>query len=52
MCININSFDLMYGITESEKYHLLSPTNSLLGILDQERDTVLRDHVKVILMYN
>lgn len=37
----------MYGVTESEKFHLLSPTDALHGMLDEERDSVLKDHVKV-----
>lgn len=45
--INIDSFDLMYGITESEKFHILPPVAVLHGMLDGQRDEVLRDHAKV-----
>ncbi|KAK0158567.1 hypothetical protein PV328_009550 [Microctonus aethiopoides] len=40
------SFDLMYGITESEKFHILPPVAVLHGMLDGQRDEVLRDHAK------
>lgn len=37
----------MYGITESEKFHILPPVALLHGMLDGQRDEVLRDHAKV-----
>lgn len=43
-------FDLMYGITESEKFHILPPVALLHGMLDGQRDEVLRDHAKVNLL--
>ncbi|XP_039312623.1 uncharacterized protein LOC105199594 isoform X1 [Solenopsis invicta] len=39
-------FDLMYGITESEKFHILPPVALLHGMLDGQRDEILRDHAK------
>ncbi|XP_076221882.1 uncharacterized protein LOC116429173 isoform X2 [Nomia melanderi] len=39
-------FDLMYGVTESEKFHILPPVALLHGMLDEQRDDVLRDHAK------
>ncbi|XP_043251395.1 uncharacterized protein LOC122396787 [Colletes gigas] len=39
-------FDLMYGVTESEKFHILPPVALLHGLLDGQRDEVLRDHAK------
>ncbi|XP_029166538.1 uncharacterized protein LOC114937283 [Nylanderia fulva] len=39
-------FDLMYGVTESEKFHILPPVALLHGMLDGQRDEILRDHVK------
>ncbi|EZA54823.1 Neuroligin-4, X-linked [Ooceraea biroi] len=39
-------FDLMYGVTESEKFHILPPVALLHGMLDGQRDEVLRDHAK------
>ncbi|XP_012269716.2 uncharacterized protein LOC105694000 isoform X2 [Athalia rosae] len=39
-------YDLMYGVTESEKFHELPPVALLHGLLDHERDKFLRDHVK------
>ncbi|XP_043284549.1 uncharacterized protein [Venturia canescens] len=44
---SLGSFDLMYGVTESEKYHLLSPIEALHGMLDQERDNVLKEHLQL-----
>ncbi|XP_025268579.1 uncharacterized protein LOC105254067 isoform X2 [Camponotus floridanus] len=40
------SFDLLYGVTESEKFHILPPVALLHGMLDGQRDEVLRDHAK------
>ncbi|XP_034947320.1 uncharacterized protein [Chelonus insularis] len=40
------SFDLMYGITESEKFHVLPPVAVLHGMLDGQRDEVLHEHAK------
>ncbi|XP_076237857.1 uncharacterized protein LOC143181361 [Calliopsis andreniformis] len=37
-------FDLMYGVTESEKVHILPPAALLHGMIDAERDAVLKDH--------
>ncbi|XP_044006502.1 uncharacterized protein LOC122851385 isoform X2 [Aphidius gifuensis] len=42
------SFDLMYGVTESEKFHVLPPVAVLHGMLDGQRDEVLRDHAKAM----
>ncbi|CAK9827817.1 Neuroligin-4, X-linked [Anthophora retusa] len=39
-------FDLMYGVTESEKFHVLPPVALLHGMLDGQRDEVLREHAK------
>ncbi|XP_043671917.1 uncharacterized protein LOC122630924 isoform X2 [Vespula pensylvanica] len=39
-------FDLMYGVTESEKFHILPPIALLHGLLDNQRDEILRDHAK------
>ncbi|XP_053996989.1 uncharacterized protein LOC128886306 isoform X1 [Hylaeus anthracinus] len=39
-------FDLMYGVTESEKFHILPPVALVHGLLDGQRDEVLRDHAK------
>ncbi|XP_066586115.1 uncharacterized protein [Prorops nasuta] len=39
-------FDLMYGVTESEKFHILPPVALLHGMLDGQRDEILRDHAK------
>ncbi|KAF3429039.1 hypothetical protein E2986_10993 [Frieseomelitta varia] len=39
-------FDLMYGVTESEKFHILSPIALLHGMVDVQRDEVLREHAK------
>ncbi|XP_015109365.1 uncharacterized protein LOC107036135 [Diachasma alloeum] len=39
-------FDLMYGVTESEKFHVLSPVAMLQGMSDSERDDVLREHAR------
>lgn len=40
-------FDLMYGVTESEKFHILPPVALLHGMPDSQKDEVLRDHAKV-----
>lgn len=40
-------FDLMYGVTESEKFHILPPVALLHGMLDGQRDEVLKDHAMV-----
>lgn len=37
----------MYGVTESEKFHVLSPVAMLQGMSDSERDDVLREHARV-----
>ncbi|XP_076682215.1 uncharacterized protein LOC143376163 isoform X2 [Andrena cerasifolii] len=37
-------FDLMYGVTESEKFHILPPVALLHGMLDGQRDEVLKDY--------
>lgn len=37
----------MYGVTESEKFHILPPVALLHGMLDGQRDETLRDHAKV-----
>lgn len=37
----------MYGVTESEKFHILPPIALLHGLLDNQRDEILRDHAKV-----
>ncbi|XP_076287681.1 uncharacterized protein LOC143212608 isoform X2 [Lasioglossum baleicum] len=42
----LGRFDLMYGVTESEKFHTLPPVELSHGMLDEERDQELRDHVK------
>ncbi|XP_072762898.1 uncharacterized protein [Anoplolepis gracilipes] len=39
-------FDLLYGVTESEKFHILPPVALLHGMLDGQRDEILRDHAK------
>ncbi|XP_067206670.1 uncharacterized protein [Linepithema humile] len=39
-------FDLMYGVTESEKFHILPPVALLHGMLDGQRDEILRDYAK------
>ncbi|XP_026666968.1 uncharacterized protein LOC108622014 isoform X2 [Ceratina calcarata] len=39
-------YDLMYGVTESEKFHALPPIALLHGMLDDQRDEVLREHAK------
>ncbi|XP_043789968.1 uncharacterized protein LOC122713500 isoform X1 [Apis laboriosa] len=39
-------FDLMYGVTESEKYHLLSPVDLMHGMSEGQRDAVLKEHAK------
>ncbi|XP_014475763.1 PREDICTED: uncharacterized protein LOC106745037 isoform X2 [Dinoponera quadriceps] len=39
-------FELMYGVTESEKFHILPPVALLHGMLDGQRDEILRDHAK------
>ncbi|KMQ89709.1 neuroligin- x-linked, partial [Lasius niger] len=39
-------FDLMYGVTESEKFHILPPVALLHGMLDGQRDDILREHAK------
>ncbi|XP_017886220.2 uncharacterized protein LOC108628656 [Ceratina calcarata] len=36
----------MYGVTESEKFHALPPIALLHGMLDDQRDEVLREHAK------
>lgn len=38
----------MYGVTESEKFHILSPIALLHGMVDVQRDEVLREYAKVI----
>ena len=43
----MDRFDLMYGVTESEKFHILSPIALLHGMVDVQRDEVLREHAKV-----
>lgn len=43
----VNRFDLMYGVTESEKYHLLSPVDLMHGMSEGQRDAVLKEHAKV-----
>ncbi|XP_044583512.1 uncharacterized protein LOC123264341 [Cotesia glomerata] len=40
------SFDLMYGVTESEKFHILPAVAVLEGMLDEQRDQAIRDHAK------
>jgi len=40
----------MYGVTESEKFHILPPVALLHGVLDGQRDEILRDHAKVNLL--
>ncbi|XP_076644805.1 uncharacterized protein LOC143354525 [Halictus rubicundus] len=42
----IGRFDLMYGVTESEKFHILPPDALLDGMQDGRRDAELRDHAK------
>lgn len=37
----------MYGVTESEKYHLLSPVDLMHGMSEGQRDAVLKEHAKV-----
>lgn len=37
----------MYGVTESEKFHILPAVAVLHGMLDEERDQAIRDHAKV-----
>lgn len=37
----------MYGVTESEKFHILPPVALLHGMLDGQRDEILRDYAKV-----
>ncbi|XP_015515275.2 uncharacterized protein LOC107220967 isoform X1 [Neodiprion lecontei] len=39
-------YDLMYGVTESEKFHELPPVALLHGLLENERDNFLREHLK------
>ncbi|XP_076763167.1 uncharacterized protein LOC143430675 [Xylocopa sonorina] len=39
-------FDLMYGVTESEKYHVLPPVALLHGMIDGQRDELLKEHAK------
>ncbi|KAK2589120.1 hypothetical protein KPH14_001945 [Odynerus spinipes] len=39
-------FDLMYGVTQSEKFHILPPVALLHGLLDNQRDEILRDHAQ------
>ncbi|XP_050461016.1 uncharacterized protein LOC126856509 isoform X2 [Cataglyphis hispanica] len=39
-------FDLLYGVTESEKFHILPPVALLHGMLDGQRDEILRDFAK------
>ncbi|XP_024936969.1 uncharacterized protein LOC107264370 [Cephus cinctus] len=39
-------FDLMYGVTESEKFHNLPPVAVVHGMLNEQRDEILRDHAK------
>lgn len=43
----LNRFDLMYGVTESEKFHILPPVALLHGVQDGQRDEILREHAKV-----
>lgn len=40
----------MYGVTASEKFHILPPVALLHGMLDGQRDEILRDHAKVNLL--
>ncbi|XP_017763245.1 PREDICTED: uncharacterized protein LOC108553017 [Eufriesea mexicana] len=42
----IGRFDLMYGVTESEKFHILPPVALLHGVQDGQRDEILREHAK------
>lgn len=37
----------MYGVTESEKYHLLSPVDLMHGMSEGQRDAILKEHAKV-----
>lgn len=46
----LSRFDLMYGATASEKFHILPPVALLHGMLDGQRDEILRDHAKVNLL--
>lgn len=40
----------MYGVTESEKFHIVPPVALLHGMHDGQRDEILRDHAKVNLL--
>jgi hypothetical protein len=40
-------FDLMYGVTELEKFHILPGVALLEGLSDLRRDEFIRDSVKV-----
>lgn len=40
----------MYGVTESEKFHILPPVALLHGMHDGQRDEILRDYAKVNLL--
>ncbi|KAG7205944.1 hypothetical protein KM043_007871 [Ampulex compressa] len=42
----LGRFDLMYGVTESEKFYVLPPVALLHGVIDNQRDEILRDHAK------
>ncbi|XP_011700337.1 PREDICTED: uncharacterized protein LOC105457395 isoform X2 [Wasmannia auropunctata] len=42
-------FDLMYGVTESEKFHILPSVALLHGISDGQRDEILQDYAKATL---
>ncbi|KAI4493267.1 hypothetical protein M0802_009555 [Mischocyttarus mexicanus] len=39
-------FDLMYGVTESEKFQILPQPALQHGLFDNQRDEILRDHAK------
>lgn len=40
-------FDLMYGVTELEKFHLPGPLALQYGMLNGQRNEILQDHAKV-----
>lgn len=42
----ISRYDLMYGVTELESYHLLNAVSLTYGILANDRDDILRTYMQ------
>lgn len=44
--ISFSRYDLMYGVTELESYHLLNAVSLTYGILANERDAILSTYMQ------